>query len=372
MSLVGRLEDLALADILQILSIGKKTGTLTIRGDGENSFIVFKNGLIVRAETSMLERSMGHDLVRHGIVKEHVLKTATELKRKLPTKSIAEILYELNSVSREQMERAGKKRIEKVISRLVTISSGDFRFELDSLDPGSYGEIDDTGWEISKGLSAQYLLMEGARIHDEQAVGQSEKEDLSGEESDEGWGEDEQSTAAERRDIFALKSLTQELRFPNSMSEITLLILRFASDVFERGVLFLVGDYELTGLGQFGLEIDGADEKIREIVIPYEDSPFLKGLVAAGRPYEGPMGEDRFTEFLLREIGEKRPSKVAFFPVIAENRVVALLYCDNSLTGADFCRAEGLEIFIDQAGLALEKTLLEKRLQEIQRRTGSS
>ena len=54
MSLVGRLEDLALSDIFQILSIGKKTGTLVIRSEKDSAFIVFKNGLIVRAETNMI------------------------------------------------------------------------------------------------------------------------------------------------------------------------------------------------------------------------------------------------------------------------------------------------------------------------------
>ena len=86
------------------------------------------------------------------------------------------------------------------------------------------------------------------------------EEGISGEESEELWGDEEESGEAERKDIHALKSLTQELRFPNSASEITLLILRFASDMFDRGVLFMVGDHDLAGLGQFGLEIEGADD----------------------------------------------------------------------------------------------------------------
>ena len=90
-------------------------------------------------------------------------------------------------------------------------------------------------------------------------------EELTGETAEEGgWESDWGGHAvAERKDISALKSLTQELRFPNSASEITLLILRFASDIFQRGVLFMAGENEMAGLGQFGLEIERADEKIR-------------------------------------------------------------------------------------------------------------
>lgn len=368
MSLVGRLEDLALADILQILSIGRKTGTLTVRGEKERAFIVFKDGLVVRAETNLLEKTLGEDLVKHGVVKEAILDMALGVKKKLPEKSTAEILFDLGSVSKDLLDKFTKKRIERVVSRLTGVNSGDFRFELDDLTVSGADEMD-TGWEVSKGLSAEYLLIEGARVYDEQMSRQYVlDDDLAGDESGEGWGDEEEtSDTGERKDIYALKSLTQELRFPNSTAEITLLILRFASDIFERGVLFMVGDQELAGLGQFGLEIEMADERVREIVIPYGESPFLKGVVGSGQPYAGELERDDCTALLIKELGDKRPRRIAFFPIITENRVVALLYCDNASTGTSFGETEGLEIFINHAGLALEKSLLQKRLQEMQK-----
>jgi len=369
MSLAGRLEDIALADILQILSIGKKTGTLTIRGDKESAFICFKKGLIVKAETDVIVGNIGDDLIRYGLVKEHVLNMALEVKKKLPEKSIAELLIDLGSVNKDLLDKVAKKRIEKVISRLIAVNGGDFHFELDTLDIPNHLAGGNEGWELSKGLSAEYLLMEGARVYDEQMSQQGGEEDLSGGESgEEGWGyEEELSDASKKGDIFALKSLTQELRFPSSTAEITLLILRFASDIFERGVLFMVGDHELAGLGQFGLDRQGADEQIRETIIRYKESSFLKKVVGSGQPYKGSLEKDSFTEALLKEIGEEWPSEVAFFPIIAENKVVALLYCDNPAAGENLIETEGLEIFIDQAGLALEKSLLQKKLQDLQR-----
>jgi hypothetical protein len=38
------------------------------------------------------------------------------------------------------------------------------------------------------------------------------------------------------------------------------------------------------------------------------------------------------------------------------------------ITGESFEESEGLEIFIDQAGLALEKSLLQRRIQEMEKR----
>ena len=50
--------------------------------------------------------------------------------------------------------------------------------------------------------------------------------------------------------------------------------------------------------------------------------------------------------------------------------MAALLYADNVTTGAAISETEGLEIFISQAGLALEKALLQRRIQEMEKGRG--
>lgn len=369
MSLVGRLEDLALSDIFQILSIGKKTGTLILKGSRGNALIVFKNGLVVRAETDDLERSLGEDLLNAGIIKDTIFHLASEVKKKLPTKSIPEILYEFGSINKETLEKITRKRVEKVIYQLLFWEDGDFQFDPDNVAPQGKIDLPDLGWELSKGMSPEYLLMEGARVYDESlqtaSVSTEELTDFAGEVGE--WEEDWEETRSGRKDILSLKALTQELRFPNSASEITLLILRFASDIFQRGILFMVGDIEVVGLGQFGLDIERPDEKIREIILPFEESHFLKKIIMEKRPYKGSIEKDKPTEIMISEMGGKWPDEAAFFPIIAEGRVVALLYCDNLSTGERIGETEGLEIFIDQAGLALEKSLLQRRIQEIEK-----
>ena len=163
MSLVGRLEDLALSDIFQILSIGKKTGTLVLKGSRGNALITFKNGLVVRAETNDIDKTLGEDLFRAGTIKDTIYNLAAEVKKKLPAKSYSEILYELGSVNKDTLEKITRKRIEKVVYQLLVWQDGDFQFELDDIDPHGKADIPDLGWEISKGMSPEYLLMEGAQ-----------------------------------------------------------------------------------------------------------------------------------------------------------------------------------------------------------------
>jgi hypothetical protein len=131
----------------------------------------------------------------------------------------------------------------------------------------------------------------------------------------------------------------------------------------------MVGDTEIIGLGQFGLNIEGPDEKIREITLPYEESNVLNNIIREKRPYKGILEKDKITECLINEIGGGWPNEIVLFPMIAEGRVVALLYCDNIMTGEKIGETEGLEIFIDQAGLALEKSLLQRRLQDMEKKT---
>lgn len=372
MSLVGRLEDLALSDIFQILSIGKKTGTLILWGSHGNAMIVFKNGLVLRAETDDIDSTIGEDLLRNGIIKDTIFNLALEVKKKLPEKSFPEILLELGSINKETIEKITRKRIEKVVYQLLMWQDGSFQFEPDDINPEGKVKLTDLGWELSKGMSPEYLLMEGARVHDEssQTTSVTAEEMIGVQEDEMSWEEDWGiQPQGERKDISSLKALTQELRFPNSTSEITLLILRFASDIFQRGVLFMVGDNELVGLGQFGLNIEKPDERIREIILPYEESNFLSKIISEGRPYKGIIEKDGITENMINEIGGGWTEEVAIFPLIAEGRVVALLYCDNLSTGETIGETEGLVIFIDQAGIALEKSLLQRRLQDMEKKT---
>jgi hypothetical protein len=377
MSLAGRLEDLSLSDIFQILSVGRKTGTFVVNGSTGTALIVFKNGLIVRAETDDLEGNIGQTLLEAGLIKDTILNLAMEVKKELPLKPVAEILFDLGSVRIDVLERVAKKRIERVVYRLLLWEDGDFQFELDDLELEGKTSLTDLGWELGRGLSPEYLLMEGARVQDEsgqhsfvptEEFSVADPEEAS---EDSGWEGDWEAPAAERKDITALKSLTQELRFPNSASEITLLILRFASDIFHRGVLFMIGKREMVGLGQFGLEIERADERVRATVLHVDNSPFFQKIITEQMTYKGGLEKDEITAKLVEVLGGVWPKETVIFPIIAEGRVVAFLYCDNALSGETVGETEGLEIFINHAGLALEKSLLQRRLSDMELNRGT-
>ena len=97
-------------------------------------------------------------------------------------------------------------------------------------------------------------------------------------------------------------------------------------------------------------------------------SPFFRKIVTEQIPYRGTFEKDEVTEQLAALLSGVWPKEVAIFPVIAEGRVVAFLFCDNYPGGDAISETEGLEIFINHAGLALEKSLLQRRIQEMEQK----
>jgi len=70
---------------------------------------------------------------------------------------------------------------------------------------------------------------------------------------------------------------------------VTLLILRYASEVVNRAVLFMVKKNEVRGLGQFGIELKGrsADQVVRNITIPLDKPSLFLNAIESRRSYTG-------------------------------------------------------------------------------------
>ena len=171
------------------------------------------------------------------------------------------------------------------------------------------------------------------------------------------------------RGLGMLRAMTSELMSPEAHGQITLLILRFAAEMMRRAVLFLVKDDEVVGLGQFGIELPGenADRVVRGIQVPRDEPSTFVEVLARRAAYRGPLGEARWDARLVEALGGHRPAEVFCAPIASGTTVAALLYADNAPDDAPIGDTEALEIFLHQAGLQMEKALLERRIRELNR-----
>jgi CheY-like chemotaxis protein len=179
--------------------------------------------------------------------------------------------------------------------------------------------------------------------------------------------------------LETLKSMLCELSNPGASDEVTLLVLRFAAEVMNRGVLFMVKDGEAIGLGGFGLDIGpgaaGAPRPaftrgsaLRRIRIPLDAPSVLRDVIAKRSVLRGPLEASAGNALLLDALGGAEPGDGFAAPVCVGEKVIAVLYGDNVPESRPVIETEALEIFLTQAGLALEKAMLERRLRELRGR----
>jgi len=169
----------------------------------------------------------------------------------------------------------------------------------------------------------------------------------------------------EARPFEFLRRRLMELRHPGDANQIATLVMKVAREFFERAILFVVKNDTARGLGGFGLAPH--DETLnllaRQITIPLTEPSVFYGVIHARKPWTSPPLTDRWGAHLMGRIGRFQSRGVALLPLVAHRETIALLFGDNPETGREPAGLEALEVFVHQAGIALENVFLQKKLQ---------
>jgi CheY-like chemotaxis protein len=169
MSLVGNLEDLGLGEILQIVSLSRKSGHLSLSSGGREGKIVFRNGQVVRASSSSFRRDMGEILVEKRVIDKGTLEKALATQQRMDSRErLGSILVKQFGIDAEVIEDVVREQIEKIVYSLFTWSEGTFDFELQGNDVNlDVTSLDPLQFRLDQGLNPQFLAIEGSRIVDE-------------------------------------------------------------------------------------------------------------------------------------------------------------------------------------------------------------
>jgi len=166
--------------------------------------------------------------------------------------------------------------------------------------------------------------------------------------------------------VSLLRSMLEELNNPSLDGGILLLVLRFASEFMNRAVVFTVREDGIRGLGQFGIvDPDGlADAHVRDLHLPLGSDPIFTRAITTRTTVKEAPERTEWSRYLFEQLGGGEPQEIFLGPLVSEGKVVALLYGDN-LPGMDpIVDTDSLEIFLAQAGLAMEKALMQQKLNE--------
>lgn len=168
------------------------------------------------------------------------------------------------------------------------------------------------------------------------------------------------------QELARLRGMLEELNNPSLGNDIILLVLRFAAEFMNRAVMFTVRDDEIRGLGQFGIvDPDGlADARVRDLRFPVYGDPLFNSVIKTKMAGKAAPDGSSWNRYLLEQLGGGMPQEMFVGPIVSEGKVVALLYGDNLPEKRGVGLTDSLEIFLAQAGLAMEKVLLQRKLSE--------
>ena len=164
-------------------------------------------------------------------------------------------------------------------------------------------------------------------------------------------------------DLQRLKRTSERLRDPSVRGEVLSLILEFAAELFSRVAIFMVRDDEVIGMAQSGLASAGGpdDSEFRQVSISVNEPAWFRAVLQTGEGGQGPPQDDGDRR-LAALLGSSTPKEAYVAPIESNQNVIALVYADN-LPGDDpIGDTTALEIVLHEAGLALERALLERAL----------
>jgi hypothetical protein len=163
----GSLKDVSVADVMQFIHLGRRTGTLLLFRGNERAMIGFHGGRLVSAQAPRTPK-LGHLLVSSGMIDRGILDAAIRAQtEERERRSLGQILVTSGSIDAHGLRQMIAEQIEQAVSEVMVWDTGNFEFAIDDLRP-----IDDIALYPSDVLpdadiNTQMVLLEAARIFDE-------------------------------------------------------------------------------------------------------------------------------------------------------------------------------------------------------------
>jgi len=152
MALKGNLHDFNIAQLLNLIHLARKTGTLAIESKNSEARASFCEGKLVFAQTDAVEGRLVNMLVKVG-------KITPEQSRKIPTnktdRELANMLVQAGLLTQTELDQMVRNNVRDVMDRMFALTEGQFRFEPNVLP-------EDRLW-AEPPIDLDSIIMEGTR-----------------------------------------------------------------------------------------------------------------------------------------------------------------------------------------------------------------
>ncbi len=154
MALKGNLRDFTITQLLNLINVAQKTGTLVVERPSEKILVSFREGKAAFARTGQEDSSLANVLYRANKISAAQFRAIQERAAKISDKELGLLLINANYVSQQDIITSLQAYFTMIVNRLFTWSEGLFRFENDLLPP------DD---KITVRISLENIIIEGSR-----------------------------------------------------------------------------------------------------------------------------------------------------------------------------------------------------------------
>jgi len=158
--LQGNIERFTLPEIFQLVSSGRKTGTLGIQCNDDIVMVYFKDGSVVYGYGPRKTHHLGRMLVdRHRITPRQLDEAIKEQSDESSGgRRLGQILIDKTYIDRKDLEDVIRRQVEELIYSLMSWDHGSFKF---------YENQFPTREEVTIKLSTENVVLEGLRRLDE-------------------------------------------------------------------------------------------------------------------------------------------------------------------------------------------------------------
>jgi hypothetical protein len=154
MALKGNLRDFSTTQLLNLISLAKKTGTLVVDGPTGGAALAFRNGKLIYAQMGREDGNLTHILHKANKINDEQAKVLRERANRASDKELGLLLINAGYVNQADILVSIRAHVLDVVYRLITWAEGGFRFEQDAV-PG-----DD---KITVPIELENVIIEGAR-----------------------------------------------------------------------------------------------------------------------------------------------------------------------------------------------------------------
>jgi Domain of unknown function (DUF4388) len=154
MALRGNLRDFTITQLLNLINLAQKTGTLVVDGPSEQAHVSFREGKLAYAKIGSEDNGLATVLHKANKLNVNQYRAIAEHSGQMTDKELGLLLVNAGYVSQEDILLNLQSYFTDVIRRLFAWVEGFFRFESEMLPP------DD---RINVKLDLENLIIEGSR-----------------------------------------------------------------------------------------------------------------------------------------------------------------------------------------------------------------